>query len=105
MGNNPAQSLTRCAIPEKRKYFPAMMHLFHRVSDHCSRIVTEEYSTSFSAAVRLLHRDLREPIYAIYGFVRLVDEVVDTFHQYDKVRLLSGLRVETFLSITRELGL
>ena len=56
------------------------MPLFHQVSQECSRITTEEYSTSFSSAIRLLHKDLRTPIYNLYGFVRFADEIVDTFH-------------------------
>lgn len=61
-----------------------MFSLFHRVSESCSRITTEEYSTSFSSSIRLLHKDLRAPIYNIYGFVRFADEIVDTFHAFDK---------------------
>ena len=65
-----------------------MIKLFHTTSQHCSRVVTENYSTSFSSAIRLLHKDLRTPIFNIYGFVRFADEIVDTFHEYDKVLLL-----------------
>jgi 15-cis-phytoene synthase len=82
-----------------------MMHLFHRVSQHCSRITTEEYSTSFASAIRLLHKDLRGPVYNIYGFVRFADEIVDTFHDYDKPALLAKFREETFAAITQRLSL
>jgi phytoene synthase len=82
-----------------------MLHLFHTVSNDCSRIVTERYSTSFSSAIRLLHKDLRQPIFNIYGFVRFADEIVDTFHAYDKATLLNAFRQETFDAIERGISL
>ena len=69
-----------------------MMQLFHTVSEKCSQVVTEKYSTSFSSAIRLLHKDLRAPIFNIYGFVRFADEIVDTFHDYDKKALLEAIQ-------------
>jgi phytoene synthase len=78
-----------------------MIDLFHTVSENCSRVVTEKYSTSFSSAIRLLHKDLRTPIFNIYGFVRLADEIVDTFHDYDKPLLLEEFRKETYGAIER----
>ncbi len=75
------------------------MHLFHEVSQHCSRTTTERYSTSFSSAIRLLHADLRQPVYNIYGFVRFADEIVDTFHEHDKERLLANFKKETYDAI------
>jgi len=81
------------------------MHSFHKVSQHCSRITTEEYSSSFSSAIRLLHRDLRKPIYNIYGFVRFADEIVDTFHDFDKKELLDQFKKETYDSIERGISL
>jgi len=78
-----------------------MMDLFHTVSEKCSQVVTEKYSTSFSSAIRLLHKDLRTPIFNIYGFVRLADEIVDTFHDYDKKGLLEQFRKETYEAIDR----
>lgn len=78
-----------------------MMDLFHTVSEKCSQIVTEKYSTSFSSAIRLLHKDLRTPIFNIYGFVRFADEIVDTFHDYDKKALLEQFRKETYEAIER----
>jgi len=75
------------------------MHLFHEVSQHCSRTTTERYSTSFSSAIRLLHSDLRQPVYNIYGFVRFADEIVDTFHDHDKERLLANFKKETYDAI------
>lgn len=76
-----------------------MMSLFHEVSHQCSQVVTQKYSTSFSGAIRLLHKDLRAPIYDIYGFVRFADEIVDTFHNYDKERLLNEFETETWKAI------
>ena len=63
------------------------MQLFQRVSQECSRITTEQYSSSFSSAIHLLHKDLRGPVFNIYGFVRFADEIVDTFHEHDKALL------------------
>ncbi|HMU46650.1 MAG TPA: phytoene/squalene synthase family protein [Chitinophagaceae bacterium] len=82
-----------------------MVQLFHKTSEACSRIVTENYSTSFSSAIRILHKDLRAPIFNIYGFVRLADEIVDTFHDYDKAFLLQQFKQETFDAIERGISL
>ncbi|HMU08746.1 MAG TPA: phytoene/squalene synthase family protein [Ferruginibacter sp.] len=82
-----------------------MIKLFHDVSQQCSKAVTEKYSTSFSSAIRLLHPDLRTPIYNIYGFVRFADEIVDTFHQYRKEELLTEFRKDTYAAIERGISL
>jgi phytoene/squalene synthetase len=82
-----------------------MLQLFHTVSEDCSRIVTEKYSTSFASAIRLLHKDLRAPVFNIYGFVRFADEIVDTFHGYDKKELLEQFRKETYEAIERGISL
>jgi phytoene/squalene synthetase len=82
-----------------------MIHLFHKSSEDCSRIVTENYSTSFSSAIRLLHKDLRTPIHNIYGFVRLADEIVDTFHEHDKTFLLGQFKKDTYDAIQRGISL
>lgn len=82
-----------------------MMQLFHNVSEKCSMITTREYSTSFSSAIRLLHKDIRTPIYNIYGFVRFADEIVDTFHNYDKAELLNQFKAETYAAVDRGLSL
>lgn len=82
-----------------------MMELFHTVSQKCSKITTEEYSTSFSSAINLLHTDLRQPIHNIYGFVRFADEIVDTFHDYDKAALLAEFKQQTYDGIRRKLSL
>jgi 15-cis-phytoene synthase len=82
-----------------------MVHLFHTTSEICSRIVTEKYSTSFASAIRMLHKDLRTPIFNIYGFVRFADEIVDTFHDHDKEELLEQFKKETYESIKRGISL
>ncbi|MBI5857829.1 MAG: phytoene/squalene synthase family protein [Sphingobacteriales bacterium] len=82
-----------------------MIHLFHQASEDCSRAVTEKYSTSFSSAIRLLHKDLRKPIYNLYGFVRFADEIVDTFHAYDKAALLREFKKETYAALERGISL
>lgn len=81
------------------------MQIFHSVSTECSKITTKKYSTSFSTAIRLLHKDLRTPIYHIYGFVRFADEIVDTFHDYDKTTLLDEFIDETYLSFERGISM
>lgn len=82
-----------------------MFEKFQKVSGKCSEITTKEYSTSFSSAIRLLHHDLRQPIYNIYGFVRFADEIVDTFHEYDKASLLADFKKETYAAIERRISL
>ncbi len=81
------------------------MNLFHEVSQECSRITTGKYSTSFASAIRLLHKDLRAPIYNIYGFVRFADEIVDTFHQFDKSALLDEFKQHTYDALDRGISL
>jgi 15-cis-phytoene synthase len=82
-----------------------MIELFHKVSEKCSRMVTENYSTSFSTAIRLLHKELRTPIHNIYGFVRFADEIVDTFHEHDKTTLLNEFKTATYDAINRGISL
>ena len=81
------------------------MHLFTKVSGLCSEITTKNYSTSFSSAIKLLHKDLQQHIYNIYGFVRFADEIVDTFHDYDKSTLLHEFKQSTFEAIERRISL
>ena len=82
-----------------------MMELFDRLSVRCSRMTTNLYSTSFSLGIRCLHSRLRNPIYAIYGFVRFADEIVDTFHDFNKEDLLNRFRLETFRAIEEKISL
>lgn len=76
-----------------------MMELFHKVSFRSSRMVTRAYSTSFSLGIYCLDRKMHDPIYGIYGFVRFADEIVDTFHDYDKKDLLDRFRTDTWKAI------
>lgn len=66
-----------------------MKSIFDKISFDCSKNVTKTYSTSFSAAVRMLAPSIRQDIYNIYGFVRFTDEIVDSFHDYDKNELFA----------------
>ena len=82
-----------------------MMDLFDEVRKECSRITTERYSTSFSSAIKLLHKGLRPHIHNIYGLVRFADEIVDTFHAHNKVALLAEFKKETYAAIERKISL
>lgn len=79
--------------------------LYNKVCLSCSKLITKNYSTSFSLGIRLFSPELRDPIYAIYGFVRFADEIVDTFHEHDKKALLEEFRKETSKAISRRLSL
>lgn len=80
------------------------MDLFDYNSFACSRLTTRNYSTSFSMAVRLLNKDYRWPIYALYGFVRYADEIVDTLHQHNKQLLLEKFSSDTFEAIQNQVS-
>jgi len=82
-----------------------MEALYRHVSLKCSKVVTNSYSTSFSLGIKALGKEIHDPIYAIYGFVRLADEIVDTFHQQDKGKLLIEFKAETKSAIQRKLSL
>ncbi len=82
-----------------------MKELYDSVCMTCSQITTRRYSTSFSLGIRLLHPSIRPAIYAIYGFVRFADEIVDTFHDFDKAELLARFKAETYRSIEEEISL
>ncbi len=72
-----------------------MKQLFDELSYSVSKITTKKYSTSFSLGILVLHPSIRSAIYAIYGYVRLADEIVDSFHGYDREKLLKRLKDET----------
>jgi len=76
-----------------------MKEIFDQLSADCSKLTTTSYSTSFSFGIYFLGRELRQPIYSIYGFVRLADEIVDSFHNYDKKYLLNKFKQDTFEAI------
>jgi 15-cis-phytoene synthase len=78
---------------------------FDKVCIRCSRLTTRAYSTSFSLGIRCLEKELRDPVYSIYGFVRFADEIVDTFHDYNKKELLDRFKEETRLAIEEKISL
>ncbi|MBB4804280.1 phytoene/squalene synthetase [Flavobacterium nitrogenifigens] len=80
-----------------------MKSLFDAVSFKCSKLVTKSYSTSFSLAVKMLSPSIRDAIYSIYGFVRFADEIVDSFHEYEKEYLIDDFEKEYYKAM--ELGI
>jgi phytoene/squalene synthetase len=82
-----------------------MKKLFDQVSESCSKIVTESYSTSFTLATKMLDSSIRQDIYNIYGFVRFADEIVDSFHNYDKKELLNLFEKDLKKSIEDKISL
>lgn len=81
------------------------MDLYTKTCFECSKLITQNYSTSFSAGIRAFDGRFRYPVYAIYGFVRCADEIVDTFHEYDKARLIKDFRKDTFTAIQQQISL
>lgn len=82
-----------------------MKKLFDDLSFKISKQTTKQYSTSFSLGILALSSKIRNPIYAIYGYVRLADEIVDSFHGFDKEKLLSRFRDDTFLALEEKISL
>ncbi|SHI02864.1 Phytoene/squalene synthetase [Chryseolinea serpens] len=82
-----------------------MKALYDNVSIQCSRLVTRCYSTSFSIGISCLKNELRDPIYSIYGFVRFADEIVDTFHDYNKKELLDRFKQDTYCALEEKISL
>jgi phytoene synthase len=82
-----------------------MMQLFNQTALECSKLITERYSTSFTLGIKTLDNKFHLPIYAIYGFVRYADEIVDTFHDYDKKFLLDKFRYDTYEAISQKISL
>jgi phytoene synthase len=81
------------------------MDLYNETCFACSKLITQKYSTSFSIGIRTFHKQFRNPIYAIYGFVRCADEIVDTFHDHDKHELIANFRQDTFKAIEEKISL
>jgi 15-cis-phytoene synthase len=79
--------------------------IFDIVSLECSKKTTKVYSTSFSLAIRLLNKEYQNAIYSIYGFVRLADEIVDSFHDYNKPKLLNELRNSVIDGLEKNISL
>ncbi|SHO62129.1 phytoene/squalene synthase family protein [Algoriphagus zhangzhouensis] len=75
--------------------------LYNQTSLECSRLITQRYSTSFTLGIKTLDKKYHMPIYAIYGFVRFADEIVDTFHDQDKEGLLEKFTADTFEAIEK----
>lgn len=82
-----------------------MKETFDKLSAACSEMITKRYSTSFSLGIYFLNERLRQPIYAIYGFVRLADEIVDSFHDYNKIALLAKFKRDCYEAIEEGISL
>ena len=81
-----------------------MMDLYNSTCTRCSKLITKSYSTSFSLGIKMLDKKLHFPIYSIYGFVRLADEIVDTFHNFDKQKLLKDFVSDTYEAIDHKIS-
>lgn len=79
--------------------------LYNQVTAEASKSTTLMYSSSFSLAIKLLNADLRQPIYDVYGLVRFADEIVDTFHEHDKAKLLAQFKLDTYTAIEQGVSL
>lgn len=82
-----------------------MMELYNKVCEECSQLITRRYSTSFSMGIRVFDLRFRGPVYAIYGFVRFADEIVDTFQNCNKGNLLQRFREDTYRAIEEGVSL
>ncbi|TFF35756.1 phytoene/squalene synthase family protein [Mucilaginibacter psychrotolerans] len=82
-----------------------MKERFDTLSATCSKETTRLYSTSFSLGILFFNKEVRRPIHAIYGFVRLADEIVDSFHNYPKSVMLAELKADTFRAIERGISI
>jgi phytoene synthase len=82
-----------------------MNDLYSDTCFECSKLITERYSTSFSLGIKAFDKRFRDPIYAIYGFVRYADEIVDTFHNHDKIQLFNSFKEDTYKAISQGISL
>ncbi len=82
-----------------------MKTIFDNLSYEMSELTTKRYSTSFSLGISFLHKDIQKPIYAIYGFVRFADEIVDSFHDFNKAELLADFKKQTYEAIDKGISL
>ena len=78
---------------------------YNNVSFECSKIITKAYSTSFTLGIKILCKDYHKAIYGIYAFVRYADEIVDTFHTYNKKKLLETFKASTYEAIQQKISL
>lgn len=81
------------------------MNLYEETCFECSKLITTSYSTSFSIGIKAFHKRFHYPVYAIYGFVRYADEIVDTFHDFNKRELIQNFRNDTFAAIKQGISL
>ena len=81
-----------------------MKKIFDLISEDLSKVVTEKYSTSFSIATKLIDNSIRQDIYNIYGFVRIADEIVDSFHQYPKKKILDRFEKDVYIAINQKIS-
>ncbi len=81
------------------------MDLYNETTLQCSKLITQNYSTSFTMGIKTLDKKFHLPVYAIYGFVRYADEIVDTFHNYNKKELLDNFKKDTYKAIEDKISL
>ena len=81
------------------------MDLYTKTCFGCSKLITRQYSTSFSQGIRAFNKRFRDAIYAIYGYVRYADEIVDTFHDFNKAALIADFEKQTFEAIAQGISL
>ncbi len=81
------------------------MQLYHKTTFNVSKLITHKYSTSFSLATSLIEKEKRDAIYSVYGFVRFADEIVDTFHDYDKKYLLEKFESDYYDAVKQGISL
>lgn len=79
--------------------------LFEKTTFACSKLITEAYSTSFTLGIKTLNKKYHNSIFGIYGFVRYADEIVDTFHEFDKEKLLKKFERDTYEAIEDKISL
>lgn len=82
-----------------------MKYIFDSISRRASKITTNTYSTSFSLGIKVFNKRFHDPIYSIYGYVRFADEIVDSFHGFDKKKLLKKFKNDTFEAIEEGISL
>ena len=81
-----------------------MMELYTKTCTEISKKITHNYSTSFTLGIRTLNKKLHDPIYSIYGFVRVADEIVDTFHGHNKSNLLAKFKADTYDALENKIS-
>jgi phytoene synthase len=81
------------------------MELYDKSCFECSKLITNNYSTSFSLGIKAFDSELHLPIYGIYGFVRFADEIADTFHHIDKQKHLADFKTQTYQAIDEKISL